>query len=69
MPEHEDRKDELSTEPGIADTVRSELHTFAASRDRVIRRINVLVHDSEMPLVAVSFSPVLLYPAYQVPGR
>ena len=39
---------ELSIAPRRADTVRSELHAVAASRGKVIRRINTFVHDSEI---------------------
>ena len=44
---------------------REELHAIAASRGRFIRRINALVHDGEMPLVAVGFS-LVLYLVYQI---
>lgn len=53
-----------SIAPRRADTVRSELHTVAASRDGLIRRINMPRSTIVKYLAAVGFSLVL----YQVPG-
>ena len=64
---YEDCTHELSIAPGRADTLRSELHTVAASRGRFIRRINALVHDDSECAVPVGFS-LVLYLVYQVPG-
>ena len=53
-----------SIAPRRADTVRSKLHTVAASRDGLIRRINMPWSTIVKYLAAVGFSLVL----YQVPG-